>query len=172
MAQPLAGRQAEASGARPFLLGGPATTALYENWVDSLLLYVAENNLRLDFFSWHRYDREIEVYEEDVRKIDEFIADHPQYGNIEFHITEWGHDPKNDEGYDGSYSAAQTVTVATELIGKIKRAFVFEIEDGKDPGGKEYWGVGGLLLTKSLLKQKHTQHFACLTALEINDFKW
>ncbi|MCI0532495.1 MAG: hypothetical protein L0Y74_11225, partial [candidate division Zixibacteria bacterium] len=47
---------ARARGVKPFKLGGPGTTGLYRNWMDGFFPYVLKNNLRLDFFSWHRYD--------------------------------------------------------------------------------------------------------------------
>src|SRR4030042_2787442 len=36
-----------------FKLGGPATTAPYTAWTKNFLAFVSQNNLRLDFFSWH-----------------------------------------------------------------------------------------------------------------------
>jgi hypothetical protein len=51
--------------------------------------------------------------------------------NAEFHITEWGHDSES----------SQVTTIRTarhsggghRRVGVIERAFVFEIQDGKDP---------------------------------------
>jgi hypothetical protein len=63
---------------------------------------------------------------------------------MELHITEWGHDSNIDPGYDNSYSAAHTIAVATELAGNIDKAFVFEIQDSRDPAGKIRWGRWGL----------------------------
>ena len=52
-------------------------------------------------------------------------------------------------GYDGAYGAAHTAAGAIEMIGTVERAFVFEIQDGKDPAGKEYWGRWGLFTHSS-----------------------
>lgn len=39
----------------PYKIGGPAIPELDPRWVKLLFDYVLENNLRLDFISWHRY---------------------------------------------------------------------------------------------------------------------
>ncbi len=131
---------------QPFKIGGPATTALYKNWFDALLTYVTENNLRLDFFSWHRYSNDLDQYRKDMFEVQSWIQKYPQYQpTLEFHITEWGHDSKNHAGYDSAFGAAHTVAGAIEMIGVIDKAFVFEIQDGKDPSGQAYWGRWGML---------------------------
>ncbi|MCA9369405.1 hypothetical protein KC721_03835, partial [Candidatus Woesebacteria bacterium] len=65
--------------------------------------------------------------------------------SLELHITEWGHDSENHLGYDNNYGAAHTVAGAIEMVGVVERAFVFEIQDGKDPKGEKLWGRWGLL---------------------------
>ncbi len=137
-------QQAMANGTKNFKLGGPAITALYENWVKQLLDTAATQNLKLDFISWHRYNRDIDVYRKDFAQAKDWIAAYPQFSNLELHITEWGHDSDIDPGYDGTFAAAHTAAVATEMVGQIHRGFVFEIQDGKSGDGKEYWGRWGL----------------------------
>jgi hypothetical protein len=139
-----AAQQAAANGAKAFKFGGPATTALYKNWITQLLEHVAKNNLRLDFISWHRYSRDIDVYREDFSNIKNWLQAYPQFQDVELHITEWGHNSDVDGGYDTAYGAAHTAAAATEMVGNITRGFVFEIQDGKGPDGKEYWGRWGL----------------------------
>jgi hypothetical protein len=63
---------------------------------------------------------------------------------LEFQITEWGHDSNNHAGYDTQYSAAHTVAGAISMSNRVERAFAFEIQDGKDPEGKNYWGRWGM----------------------------
>ena len=84
---------------------------------------------------------------------------------MNFYITEWGHDPKNDSGYDGGFSAAHTAAVASEMVGKLQRGFVFEIQDGKDPAGKEYWGRWGLF-TASEFGMKSKPRYAALRLID------
>lgn len=136
---------AAARVSQPFKIGGPAITALYKNWFDALMKHVQDNKLKFDFFSWHRYDTDIDVFKKDMFEVRQWIAKYPQLEpTVEFHITEWGHDSKNNAGYDGLQSAAHTVAGAIEMIGVVNRAFVFEIQDGKDPAGQAKWGRWGL----------------------------
>ena len=136
---------ANVRGAQPFKIGGPATTALYKNWFNALAKHVIENNLRFDFFSWHRYNTNIDQYKQDMTEVRSWIRQYPQLEpTVEFHITEWGPDSEVNPVYDSSYSAAHTVATSIEMIGVIQRAFLFEIQDGKSPEGKEYWGRWGM----------------------------
>lgn len=153
-------QQAANNGARPFKFGGPATTGLYENWITQLLEQVSRNNLRLDFLSWHRYSRDIDTYRDDFAKIQNWIAAFPQFTNLELHITELGHDPAVDSGYDTNYGAAHVAAVATEMIGNIQRGFTFEIQDGKNGEGKEYWGRWGLFTHKDFGAKPKPRYFS------------
>ncbi|MDA1079139.1 MAG: glycosyl hydrolase [bacterium] len=140
----------QARGVQPFKIGGPATTGFYKNWFDALAEHAMKNNLQLDFISWHRYDTDVEQFKQDILDIRTWAEKYPQLTpTLEFHITEWGHDSENDPGYDNNYGAAHTVAAAIEMVGVVERAFVFEIQDGKDPKGAENWGRWGLLTHQS-----------------------
>ena len=140
-----------ARGVKPFKIGGPGITALYKNWFDALLKYCAANNLRLDFFSWHRYNMDLDIFKKDMFEAKTWLAKYPQYEpTLELHITEWGHDSNNHSGYDNNFGAAHTVAGAIEMIGVVDRAFVFEIQDGKDPEGKTHWGRWGMFTHKDV----------------------
>ena len=134
---------ARAKNVNDFKLGGPATTALYKNWVDRFLDYVVENNLRLDFYSWHRYSRDLEQYEKDVTEIDAWLESHPDKIDLELIVSEWGHDSRNDSGYDNEFGAIHTIAASRVMMGRVDRSFVFEIKDG--PGEEQLWGRWGLL---------------------------
>lgn len=134
-----------ARGVQRFKLGGPAITALYKNWFDALSKHAIDNNLRYDFFSWHRYTMDIDQFNQDMNEVGQWIQSYPQLEpTLEFHISEWGHDSENNVGYDSGYSAAHTVAGAIEMVPNIQKAFVFEIQDGKDPNGQTLWGRWGL----------------------------
>lgn len=136
---------ANARGVQAFKIGGPATTALYKNWFDAMAKNAIDNNVRFDFFSWHRYSMDIDQYKKDMFEIRTWLGNYPQLEpTLELHITEWGHDSNNNAGYDGSLGAAHTAAGAIEMIGVVDKAFVFEIQDGKDPKGQERWGRWGL----------------------------
>ncbi len=145
-----------ARGVLPFKIGGPAITALYESWFKALAKYSIDNNLRLDFFSWHRYTNNLDQYKKDMFDVQTWVKDFPQLEpTLEFHITEWGHDSNNNTGYDTSYGAAHTVAGAIQMTSIIDKAFVFEIQDGQDPKGKDYWGRWGLFNYKSQPKPRY-----------------
>lgn len=130
---------------QPFKIGGPAITALYKNWFDAMCKYVLDNHLRMDFFSWHRYNTDVEQYQQDMNNVKTWVQAYPQLEpTLEFHITEWGHDSNNHPGYDTNYGAAHTVAGAIEMVNVIDNAFVFEIQDGKDPKGAANWGRWGM----------------------------
>ncbi|HCC84161.1 MAG TPA: hypothetical protein DEP87_00530 [Candidatus Pacebacteria bacterium] len=136
---------AKTRGVRDFKFGGPAITALYKNWFDALAKHVIANNLRYDFFSWHRYTTDLNQYAKDMSEVKAWILAYPQLEpRLEFHITEWGHDSNNNSGYDNRFSAAHTVAGAISMVGIVDKAFGFEIQDGKDPAGQAYWGRWGL----------------------------
>ena len=138
-------QQAAASNlVKPFKLGGPATTALYKNWFDAWAKGCSEHSWRCDFFSWHRYSYDVNQYAQDMTQVKNWLEAYPRLVDLELHITEWGHDSNNHTGYDTAYSAAHTVAAAIVMINRVERAFVFEIQDGKDPEQQTYWGRWGL----------------------------
>ena len=116
-----------------FKLGGPGTTGLYKNWMDQFFPYILQNNLRFDFFSWHRYDLDIAKYNQDVAQVDAWLEKHPYFTNVEKIVTEFG--PKSDAGgaNDTKMGAAHLVAVMRELTYKIKYGFTFSVDGA--------WGV-------------------------------
>lgn len=124
---------ARATGVKDFKLGGPATTGLYQNWMDGFFPFILKNRLRLDFFSWHRYDLEIEKYSEDVNNVGRWLESHPYFADVEKIITEFGPDSKTGGTNDTKVGAAQLIAVTKELLYKIKYGFSFSVSGG--------WGV-------------------------------
>ncbi len=128
-----------ARGVKPFKLGGPATTGLYKNWLDNFLPYVLENNLRLDFISWHRYDLDIEKYTEDVASVDTWLDKHPYYANVEKIVSEMGPASDKENVNNSMMGAAHLIASAREFLFKIKYGFNFSVKDG--PGNDNGWGI-------------------------------
>lgn len=127
----------------PFKIGGPATTGLYKSWFDNLLRFAGNNNLRLDFYSWHRYSVNIKDFEGDILNAKSWILRYPKYIDTELIISEAGHDPKVNVSYDNSFSAIHTLALFASTFRKIPKIFTFELKDG--PGPKQYWGRWGIL---------------------------
>lgn len=157
---------ANARGAQPFKIGGPANTALYKNWFDALANHAIKNNLRYDFFSWHRYSTDVNQYRKDMIEVQTWLQDYPQLEPIlELHLTEWGPDSEVNPVYDTNYAAAHTAAASIEMVGVIQRAFSFEIQDGLSPENKEHWGRWGLF-THSSFGAKAKPRYRALQLLE------
>jgi len=134
---------ARAANVNQFEFGGPAVTALYQNWLERLIKFADEKNLRLDFLSWHRYSTDLDRFEQDANQAQEWAAKIPALVNLKFYITEWGHNSEVDPGYDNKFGAIHTIAASRVMMAKVQRAFVFEIKDG--PGKDKLWGRWGLL---------------------------
>ncbi len=139
------------AGLQKFYLGGPGITALYKNWFDALAKHAINNNLKFDFFSWHRYDHSLNIFQADLEDVRTWLVRYPQLvPTLELHVTEWGPDSENHPAYDNNYGAAHAVAGAITLNQLVDKAFVFEIEDGKDPNGQANWGRWGLVTHQSV----------------------
>lgn len=130
-----------------YKIGGPATTAFYDNWIKSLFKTAKENNLRLDFISWHRYSKNISDYLSDSDQLTTILSDYPEYFRIERIITETGPNSEPDAWYDNNLGAIHLLSLATQLSGKIHKFFTFEIVDGPTTRSKDSSGWG--LITHS-----------------------
>lgn len=124
-----------ATNVKPFKFGGPAITGLYKNWIDNFFPYIQKNQLRMDFFSWHRYDLNPEKFREDIVNVDKWIESHPYFNNVEKIITEMG--PRSEAGRenDTNVGAAHLVYIMRELAGRAKFGFNFSVSGS--------WGVIG-----------------------------
>ncbi|MFH0942778.1 MAG: glycosyl hydrolase [Candidatus Beckwithbacteria bacterium] len=132
-----------------FKLGGPGTTGMYRNWIEAVFRLVNEENLRLDFISWHRYSLRPEEFNDDIETVNQLMQSYPKLALKEKIVTEWGLDAKNNPGYDNNFGASHTVASVIEMLGGISKAFSFEIVDGLDSEGKTFWGRFGLLSHES-----------------------
>ncbi len=124
---------AHARDVQPFRLGGPATTAAYQNWFRRFLDYVDMNNLRIDFISWHHYSRNPQDFSSDVSDINEWLPKHEyeRYFNLPKILSEWGYSSDPHPNTDTQKGAAYTIAVVEKLISqKIEHAFSFEAKDG------------------------------------------
>jgi len=135
-----ASRGAQAArGVKPFKLGGPATTALYKNWLDNFFPFILDNKLRLDFFSWHRYGLNVDQYAQDVDNVQRWLDSHPYFASVEKIVTEMG--PSSDKAAvnDNRVGAAHLIATARELLFRISYGFNFSVKDA--PGSTGGWGI-------------------------------
>ncbi len=131
----------QAQNALPFKIGGPATTALYKNWIQKFLDFVAANNLRIDFLSWHHYSKKTDDFTDDIIKLNRWLGESPKYDkyeNLPKIISEWGYDSEKNPIADTEVGAAHTVASLRNLLNaRLELAFLFEIKDGPTLS----WGI-------------------------------
>lgn len=118
----------KASGVKNFKFGGMATTGLYASWIDSFFPYVLQNNLRLDFISWHRYDTDIFQYSKDLDDVQAWIDRHPYFASVEKIISEMGPSSKPGGVNSTALGAAHIVAVSRETLAKLQWGFSFAVE--------------------------------------------
>lgn len=150
---------ARARNTNDYEFGGPAITALYNDWLTRMINFVDKKNLRLDFFSWHRYTTDLAQFENDVNQARDVASKIPALLNLKFYITEWGHNSNNDPGYDNQFGAIQTIAGARTMMSKVQRGFIFELKDG--PGNTKEWGRWGLLTNEKFgTPEKKPRYYA------------
>jgi len=153
------------AGGSNYKLGGPATTALYTNWIKSILSTAASNNLRLDFISWHRYSKNIDDFEKDFDTLNGLLYDYPQFFNVEKIITEAGPNPEPDSWYDNSLSASHLISLSIRLSGRIHKMFTFEAVDGPSPRSDKSTGWGIIKHSSQGGQPKPASRYAALLFL-------
>jgi hypothetical protein len=129
-----------ASDVNKFLIGGPATTALYQNWIQIFLDYVIVNNLRLDFISWHHYSKNPSDFTNDIISLNKWLTptQYQQYQRLPKIISEWGFDSDINPSTHSEIGAAYVISAIRNFIGaNYEMAFLFEVKDGPTPR----WGI-------------------------------
>ncbi len=130
----------EAENANKFYLGGPAVGSYYPNWVNNFVSYVAQNNLRLDFYSWHRYTKKPSDYVNDAKNIKNLLSAFPTFTKIPLILTEWGIDSENTDINNSNTAASYAIYSISQFNKDISLAFHFEVKDGPPPNGGK-WGL-------------------------------
>ncbi len=126
-----------AGGVRPFKIGGPGTTALYDSWAQGFAKFVLANGLRLDFYSWHKYSTNLDNFENNAINASAWLIESGLPNNIELIISEIGPDSNNNAIYDSGFGAIHAISAAATIEDSISKIFTFEIKDG--PVNK--WGI-------------------------------
>ncbi|NMB83819.1 hypothetical protein GYA28_00860 [Candidatus Roizmanbacteria bacterium] len=123
-----------------FLIGGPATTAAYKNWFRLFADFIIDNNLRIDFLSWHHYSKKPDDFYQDIENIDEWLSEdkYVRFRHLQKIISEWGYDSQPNPIADTNLGGAYTVASIRNLIEQqVEMGFSFEVKDGLSPS----WGI-------------------------------
>lgn len=131
-------------------VGGPAAAGLALDWLEAFLQYTSENDLPVDFISWHNYTIPPWQYPEEsqtVRDLVEKYYDRP----IETALTEWGVDWREIEFNDNHVSGAHAITSLFYMRGnELDIPMFFEPRDGWDWKGpdRRFWNRWGIITDK------------------------
>lgn len=130
-------------GAKPFKIGGPATTGFYPAWVDGFYKKL-DDTVRIDFFSWHRYSANVDDFIADATAARNQIA--PQITRAQnLYISEWGVNPERGSGYDSIWAGAHFLAVNAALEDSaVDMALAFEVQDGVGAETQFHGGWGML----------------------------
>jgi len=72
-------------------IGGPAmATVMHDEWCDKFFSMIRDRGVKLDFISYHRYNKTVEDFVAYVRKANS-IFERYGYGDLETHINEWNY---------------------------------------------------------------------------------
>lgn len=123
-----------------FFIGGPAVGSFYPAWVDGFITHVNDNNLRLDFYSWHRYHTSADKFREDAINIKKILAKYPKFANLPLVLSEWGIDSVNNPASGTDRAAAHALSTIFKTYDLISLPFAFEVKDGPPPSGGK-WGL-------------------------------
>jgi hypothetical protein len=130
---------ANVKNAQNFMIGGPATTSFYPNWIKALLNYCQTNNLRIDFISWHDYSLSPQQTLQKTQEFRQILLDYPNYAQLETIISEYGPASGKSALYQSRIGAAYQLATAVNLFGYVDKMFAFELKDG--PEDNTGWGL-------------------------------
>lgn len=132
---------ARAQSVNDFSLGGPAITAAYKNWFQTFLTYIAAQNLRIDFLSWHHYTNNPDNYLDDLASLNSWIPTelYGRFSALPKIISEWGYDSNPNQKADTDLGAAYTVAAVRNMVSdQLSLAISFEVKDGPT---RPSWGI-------------------------------
>lgn len=127
-----------AQNVNTFYLGGPGTTGLYKSWILALI----NSGARVDFLSWHTYQRDPAKYDTDQRDIASWLLPYPYFSLAPKLITEYGFTGDKSTAYGTTYAAAHAAAVIRQLISNgVTYALSFQPKDGPGQQSGNGWGL-------------------------------
>lgn len=139
-----------------FKIGGPAISYLDSDFLPSFLDYVVNNNLRLDFVSWHAYGFDEEKIAKEGQIVSRWLNQYPSLIETEKIVSEWAIESERSIRHGQNVSAAHTAATITKTTEGIDKIFAFEIKDGPDNGNIGW----GLFTHESLGKRPKPRYWA------------
>ena len=134
----------------PAIAGGPLSEPWYgdyngDTYVHSLMQHCVQENVPLDFISWHEYAWPSEQYRREAGIIKNWLRDEfPELGTPELFITEWNYSWGFTQGQDTRVGAtwACNTLVRGMLAGGVDVPCFFLFQDhNSDQRFRGYWGL-------------------------------
>lgn len=156
-----------AKNVNPFRFGGPAVIGVNRTWLNDFLGIVLQNKSRLDFLSWHSYGTNPQKIKLESETIDNLANYSPFKGRVEKLVTEWGPDSEIVPINDSLVAASHAIAAVSQSLDSASKLFAFELKDGLDPKGNQFWGRWGLLTHQktSVVKKPRYSSFILLNRL-------
>jgi len=130
---------------QPFKIGGPAISTLKNFWMETFLSLVRQQKVRMDFVSWHSYQKNPEKTLWEINTLKNLASFTQMTPKPEVIISEWGSTPEISSWHDSFFDASHTIATIVLLQNSVDKIFAFEIKDGLSPTQAQYWGRWGLL---------------------------
>ena len=102
--------------------GGPATAGFAPDWIEAFVKHYAENDLPLDFISWHYYywyakqAGKVMSFAEQVNTIRRIVARYPSVGDPKLYLTEWAYDWKASDLLGPTFNGAFVAQSLYEML--------------------------------------------------------
>lgn len=89
------------------MIGGPALVGitLHEEWARDFFAHLKANDVPLDFFSWHRYTRDVEKFRDDAILARRVLNEYG-FSETESHCNEWNYMRSGADGAEYAFKHA------------------------------------------------------------------
>jgi len=147
-----------------FKIGGPAITTLKPNspWMTGFLNSVINSYLRLDFVSWHSYQKDPAKTVTEIESLKNLPLFKQLPPATEIIISEWGSVPEVSPLHDSYFDASHSVEAVSKIGDSLDKLFAFELVDGPSLKKKQFWGRWGLITNKAFGLVAKPRYYAFL----------
>lgn len=131
-------------------VGGPAAASLNMEWLQALCRFCADDDVPLDFLSWHEYTVPPWRYPEQAQEVRNLARKYFDR-KLDLVLSEWGIDWREVELNDSEISGAHALTSLFFMRGsELDLPMFFEPRDGWDWKGpdRRFWNRWGLLTNR------------------------
>jgi len=154
-----------------FKIGGPAIATVKKDWLDNFLDQVSQKKLRIDFISWHSYQKNPLKTTSEIEVVKSMVESKNLAGHPELIISEWGSTPEVSPIHDSYFDSSHSVSTVVVIGNRIDKLFSFELKDGPSPEGKQFWGRWGMLTHQDFGLTPKPRYYSFLYLNKLLDFR-